>query len=348
MLLKMNSSSNKGYLYQFCPNWEGLDSMVNSGELWLSKYSELSWQKGKGIERNEETKTRFASLTRSPGVIIEAKSSKWRFAVILDSRFLTSKYKIKPYSYFFRPGVRSYVLEEYSGENGGKPHYLLAKDGNVKTDGVELSKQEGDEIVRWLGEAESAGYAKVKEEVPKQSSLSDYSSLNDILDIYDLDDLDDMFGSDEDPDLVVRYYFDIHLGTDESHDTESNLKYLPVTSLPKPLYRVASRVLTESEERLYPHKRDKHWEEEEPWNPANTKKKLVYNDVDIKKAIVGVLIPDSAYFTSDRIEFEEEHPDLPIYIYRDPWMGVGTYPQLKLKHELELNPEVKQLYRLPR
>ena len=270
MLLKLNAGSNKGILYQFCGNWNDLESMVNTG-IRLSGYMELTWANMKSLERSERNTTKFASLTRSPGVIIESKSSQWRYAVILDGDTLTDHYKLRPYSFYFRPGVRHFFLEEHAGidtdDRIGQPYYILSNTEAIDANGVKLTKKEGDDLVRWAMSDEMRDYVNVKVYEPRGYS----GNLSEILDEIDLEELmeDD---SENDIDLVKKYDIDINLGSpetydkrftyDETVDTKQKIldwragkrKYLPIRALPSVLYRVAARTLTESEDRIYPNK----------------------------------------------------------------------------------------------
>lgn len=358
---RLNAGANKGILYRFCGSWKTLDNMVNTG-IRISDYTELTWDTGKNIDRREDNRSPFASFTRNPSAIIQTKNPDWRYAVILDGSVLSDDYNLKPYSYFFRPGRRSYTLEEYRGDPEKGDYYLLAKDGAIEIDGVRLTAAEGDDIVRWASNPSMRDYVKFKKTPVKQ-----FGNMRLSKDIFTLEDFEDMEEEDSlKPYLKNTYYLVVNLGNEEIYDKsrtlgnaedyasgaeyeqakkEGHLKYLPVSALPKPLYRVAQRMMTESEERLYPHKR-KSYKTHDDYLGEDVKK---YENVNIDDALLGVLIPDSQYFTTNRKHFEMRHRDVPIYLYRDnAYFNRNQLDLYKLRYALSQEPELMEKYKFPR
>lgn len=66
--------------------------------------------------------------------------------------------------------------------------------------------------------------------------------------------------------------------------------------------------------------------------------------IDIRKAILGVLVPDTKYYSESAEKFREKYPNIKMYVYRDPDVPSSspTYQKLKKEH-----PDLKSLYRLP-
>ena len=136
-------------------------------------------------------------------------------------------------------------------------------------------------------------------------------------------ELDDKY----DPDECLAYMISFTLGDSSVAGSEgSDAHTLNVKDIPSIFYRISTARPNESEERYYP-----------------TQKKDVMN---IKKALLGVLIPDTEYFSEEREDFSSTFPDVDVYIYRDP--DADMWDTERLKKMLRLNPEVKQLYRYPR
>lgn len=69
--------------------------------------------------------------------------------------------------------------------------------------------------------------------------------------------------------------------------------------------------------------------------------------VDISKALMGVLIPDTQYFTDEGEDFRKRHSNVKMYVYRDPYMSTSTPEYKKFKEAMQADPGLKQLYRLP-
>lgn len=138
------------------------------------------------------------------------------------------------------------------------------------------------------------------------------SMMDDFLDLfYDTED-DYRYQHEED---VGHYHLSFTIGEEPGE--------IPLKKIPPVLFNMMKVSGFESEDRIY---------SDEP--------------VSIKNALVGVLVPDSEYFSEDAEEFRQSHPNFPMYIYRDPSLSAKTAEYAEVKERL-IDEGLQKLYKLP-
>lgn len=326
--IRLQSSTNKGYLYQFCRNRYDLGKILREG-IKPSDYTEYTWEKSSKIPKDAEGGHSFVSFTRNPSAIIESVHKKWRYAVIIDSSKLTDNHTLRPYAFHFRPGTRTVKVYESKGEWWGK------KTGGGIGRVVRLTADEVGEIIDWT------------EELGRQHKVD--VSMNDDpagIEFYITVNLGDkettvrsesLLPDDEYADQAIK---DVHMSL-------GRLYPISPDDVIHPIAKILAAAVSESEERLYlktlPSQRDKNFR------------------LKIKDAIVGVLIPDTEWFYWDREYFPKTYPGLKCYIYDDyrfrRKFRNSDDPELKnfapldddiVTEGLRKHPEDKKLYMLPR
>lgn len=323
--IKLQASTNKGYLYQFCATLKALEKILREG-IEPSKYGEYTWEKSPKIQKDSNGMQTLVCFTRNPSSIIQLLEGGWRYAVIVDSDVLSEHYLLRPYAYHFRPGMRTVEVWEdrVSDKWWGK------KSGGGKSRKVELTPEEVGELYDWADDL--------------------YQHQSAFLDVDDIDD-----------DSPTHFVVSINLGDEESYDQLSTLKkkeeyeddwdYQRANRADRKLHRIGpgkvihpmakilAAAMSESEERLYPKNK--------PLTPGK--------NIDIKKALVGVLIPDTGWFSGEREILLRKYPNLDIYLYDDRRYRNKKAHKVFLptanknvEEGLKEYPEDKQRYRLPR
>lgn len=70
--------------------------------------------------------------------------------------------------------------------------------------------------------------------------------------------------------------------------------------------------------------------------------------INIAPAIMGILIPDIELYDPGCIRIQETYPNLPVYLYRDPYCSAKSDRYQHFKEEAEkYDPDYKQMYKLP-
>lgn len=312
-MLRLNSKKYRGILYHFCKNWTELNSIVKKGI--KIQNQETTWEDNR-FEQDEQGRSSVVSFTRNPSGIIEQAVPEWRYAVILDGEKLDdTKGTFKPQHYLMIPGTKTLSFFV----RGSGDAVMDAGFHNPNSHAV-LSAQEYQKIKDWAYQKEKEGKATVQENVGNYREFRN---------------------------LVVMF----SIGTETNRlkgPLASNLVLMNWDEVPNFLIRILQRVANEEEERYFNYK----------LTPDG--------NIDISKALLGVLIPDVDYFSKSAETFRTKHPNLPMYIYRDRYVSpnakdsdLGKYEGFnygrkkgktryeEFKKMLQLNPEVKELYRIP-
>lgn len=320
-MIRLQSSRYTGYLYQFCGTWEDLEKIVTEGI--RLKSAELDWIKDPRLAKEKFTEEkRYASLTRNPSAIIQQSNRGWRYAAIIDGDKLTSNEITHPMNFNTSPGWKSFTITDMH-------------DGTFEIDSdyggtTYVSSDEGGQLIDWLIDPD------LEESINLTQPDKDTLEVELILGKGDNRPADALFTLEEYEDEVRHENpnlddTQVEKAAEKRRQEEfDNGKRTPIDihDLPGVAWRVLHLSMDEEEERLY----------------TRDKGSVVYLGKD---AIVGVLVPDVEYFSSIADTFRRLY-HLPMYIYRDykfNFQSSETYQ--KFKKMMQLNPEIKSLYRFP-
>lgn len=310
MLLKLNARTNKGYLYHFTDSWEHLEEIVDDGLDPTKGDPETTWENSKKIVKYQEDDGEQQALANYVSL----------------SRNPSSVYTLKDETWRYGVVIDSnrlsdnYILKPYYWA------YRPTKEGSI----VDITMDFG--IYRDKDNNYSLRYGHYLE---KKVSLTKKEGEEIIrwikatpwvdAESYELEEWDSPYIDDK------QVVFSISLGGSEAERSR-------IGKVPRVLDKFIRSATNMSEERLYPRKKDRLEDDEGGY--------MQFIPFLTQDSIVGILIPDTEYFTSELLEFEIRHPDLKTWIYPDPLADEQS--RKTVKEFLRVNPEVRQLYRLPR
>lgn len=320
-MIRVNGAKGSGYLYYFVPDWDDLNKVVSSRQIKVSDYSEKTWDVSKKLDKDSDHNARFISTTRNPYTLIDVDRSKgfarWNYAVILDKARLTDNNLIKPIDFLMKPDRYTVYCFEL---NDGRCFGALTGEGAYTFSGVsKLSRNEFEELRTWGKDAYEADDFLEDDPDTLDEILGGYR--NAFTEVFS-EKLNILFAINE---VKSWFMFTFGLGTEEMARKDPG-SFVQPKDVPKVIRKFTPGV-TVSEDRLYPKPKEQF--------------------ISIKNALVGILIPDIDYFESEeRIFFEKKYPDIPIYIYHEK--ASDYHSNEEVQRYLRLNPEVRNLYRLPR
>lgn len=320
-MIRLLCGKNKGYLYHFRSSWKTIEKIIANGLKGTAL--DLTWEEGKQIGKTEDNLARFASLTRNPSAIIQFANPEWRYAVILDGNILSDTEILRPFFSHVDPGNLAINIKQ------------VADGYEIETENTHaryhLTQDEGDEVLDFIFDDRWEFYLNFEGDLTREGltvtfNLGKDNNYEEDVTLLPRESYGPMEGpgSEEAEELYMEDFDD------------GRRRPLTLKDFPGPLYQALMATGYESEERLY--------KKNPEYGPDDEDKYF-----NIKKALVGVLVPDVEYFSAEGERFRRKYPDLPMYIYRD-WAVTpsNTEEYKEFKEMLRLNPEVKQLYRYPR
>lgn len=325
-MIRLNAGSYKGKLFTFCSSMTKIRNMVTEGV--MMSLQEPTMYGRKKYDRTGYGETEYVSFTHSPSTITQAGEPRWKYGLVVDGDKLNDTWSLRPYFYNGNRGEKSVYF--YQDDNGDC--WVRSVIGTYK----KISENDFYELLELYLDKSRIKSKEIECFYEHDPLCPDPKEK---VYVITFNNLDRILDEEEQKELEKKKKIieeKKEKGIEPSdEDLAGMLEPTSLYKLPGIVYQMFTRSGYESEERLYPRKRDGGFRDK----------------LDMKRAIVGVIVPDVEYFNDEMEDFREDFPNLTMWVYR----AKDFYPASGMEYEtikaITQGPDgdwFRRLYRIPR